>query len=492
MSYVPVKLPAGVYKHGTELDSAGRWIDANLVRWQNGSLRPMGGWISRASAASTYAPRGMLAWVDNSHDEHIALGSYEKLYSVSASGTVSDITPAGFTSGALDAEENIYYGGGFYDVGDYGVQRPTTNLFQECSTWALDTWGENLVGCMCDDGKLYEWSLVGATPAAVITNAPVNNKSLVVTEERFIFALASGGNPRKVAWCDREDNTTWTPTATNEAGDIELQTSGEIMQGLRVRGRTLIITNEDAHIATYQGAPTVYGFERIGTACGAVSRKSAASVQGGAFWMGRSAFFMYDGSSVQKMPCDISDYVFKDINNSQQSKVFSVHNSQHGEVWWFYPSESSVENDRYAVYNYAEGYWNIGYLGRTSGVDLGVFNAPIWADASGNLYDHETGFSHGSSSVYAETAPITFSQSSNITKIIGMIPDEATQGEVTVTFKTRFHPNDTEYTYGTYSMANPTSVRCSGRQIRMVVNGIENADWRVGTMRLDIIEGGKR
>ena len=55
---------------------------------------------------------------------------------------------------------------------------------------------------------------------------------MVVTEERFIFALGAGGNPRKVQWCDREANTVWSPAATNEAGDFELVTSGQIMCGL--------------------------------------------------------------------------------------------------------------------------------------------------------------------------------------------------------------------------------------------------------------------
>ena len=66
---------------------------------------------------------------------------------------------------------------------------------------------------------------------------------MVVTEERFIFALGAGGNSRKVQWCDKENNTVWTPSATNEAGDIELATAGQIMQGIRSRGVTLTPDN---------------------------------------------------------------------------------------------------------------------------------------------------------------------------------------------------------------------------------------------------------
>ena len=43
---------------------------------------------------------------------------------------------------------------------------------------------------------------------------------------------------------------------TNEAGDQELATSGQIMAGIRTRGGTLIITDTDgAHLAQYQGPP---------------------------------------------------------------------------------------------------------------------------------------------------------------------------------------------------------------------------------------------
>jgi hypothetical protein len=41
-------------------------------------------------------------------------------------------------------------------------------------------------------------------------------------------------------------------------------------------------------------------------------------------------------------------------------------------------------------------------------------------------------------------------------------------------------------------MAAPTSVRFSGRQVQMRVEGAQLADWRVGVMRLDLATGGRR
>jgi len=75
---------------------------------------------------------------------------------------------------------------------------------------------------------------------------------------------------------------------------------------------------------------------------------------------------------------------------------------------------------------------------------------------------------------------------------VEMIPDEKTQGDVQAIFKTRFYPNDTERSYGPYSMSNPTSLRFTGRQVRIRVEGERLANWRVGVNRLDIIPGGRR
>ena len=64
---------------------------------------------------------------------------------------------------------------------------------------------------------------------------------------------------------------------------------------------------------------------------------------------------------------------------------------------------------------------------------------------------------------------------------------------VTHKFKSRFYPNDTEYTHGPYTPSSPTAVRFSGRQIRMRVEGdTPYAAWRVGTMRVDAKAGGRR
>ena len=493
MPLIPLDIPAGIYRNGTDFQSNGRWRDANLVRWVDNTMRPMGGWRTRSSNAANAQIRGMKTWVTNNNLRFIAGGTYNKLYAWNETGARYDITPTSFTAGRADAVAFTGFGGGLYGGYAYGIARPDTVRIQPATSWALDTWGEYLVGCTEDDGKLYEWQLNTSNPAAVIANAPTGNRSMVVTEERFLFALGAGGNPRKVQWCDREDNTTWSPAATNEAGDLELNTSGQIMKGVKVRGQTLILTSTDAHAANYIGPPYVYGIERVGTSCGLAANEAVAVVDAGAFWMGPHAFYSYTGSLVQEVPSDVADHVFNDINRAQISKAFAVTNSNYGEIFWFYPSAEATENDRYCVYNYIENTWYIGSLPRTAGVDRGAFRSPIWADASNyKIYEHDIGFDYGTLSPFVESGPIVIGSGDTVVSVTEMIPDEKTQGDVNVTFKTRFYPNGTERDYGPFNMSTPTSMRFTGRQFRMRINAVSLGDWRVGVNRLDIVSGGRR
>ena len=493
MALIPIQLPPGVYRNGTELQSAGRWFDANLVRWFEGTIRPVGGWRKRGSSAVTGKARGILAWEDNDGDPWIAVGTHTKLFVYRVDGTLADITPTGFVTGDADASTKTGYGYAGYGLQPYGTERINLATITPATTWSLDSYGEYLVACSSKDGELYEWQLGFTTPtvAAPIANSPINCNALLVTAERFLFALGAGGNPRKVQWCDQEDNTVWTPTTLNQAGDFELVTVGSLMAGKRVRGINLLWTDDDCHSAQYIGQPFIYSFEKIGHGCGLIGKQAVTIVSDtSAVWMSNGGFWMYDGV-VKPLQSDVSDYVFRNMNPAQSSKVFAMHNPKYGEVWWLYPSSASNEVDSYVLYNYREGHWNIGQLSRTCGTGAGSFDKPLMVGTDGFLYEHEVGLLN-TGDIYAESGPFQIAAGDNIMSVREVIPDELNQGNVDLTFSTRYYPNGEEQDFGPYSTANPTSARFSGRQIKMKIRQTDNTDWRVGTMRLDAVAGGRR
>jgi hypothetical protein len=493
MALIPLKIPAGVFRNGTEYQASGRYYDSNLVRWFEGTLRPIGGWRKRSTSQLTGSCRGLITWRDNSSDRWIAAGTNSKLYAMNEAGTLKDITPTGFTAGSADAVSKLGYGYGTYGSSAYGIARPDLGSLTPAATWTMDTWGEYLVACSDADGKLYEWQLGFSSPtlAAAITNAPTSCAAVMTTAERFVFALGASGNPRLVKWCDQENNTVWTASTTNQAGDFELQTVGSLKCGKRVRGLNLLFTDVDVHASAYIGAPYVYSFEKIGSGCGVISAQAVAAIDTAAMWMSRSGFWIYDGY-VKPLPSDVGDYVFNNINYTQASKIYAVHNSKYGEITWFYPSSASNENDSYVTYNYREGHWAIGSMSRTAGTDRGVFSNPLMVSADGYIYEHEAGYDYGGSTPYAESGPIEVGNGDAVMSVRQVIPDEQTLGEVVVSFKTRMYPTSDESTFGPYSASQPTDVRFSARQVKIRYTGNVLSDWRIGVTRLEAVASGGR
>lgn len=511
----PIALPPGVFRNGTELQSAGRWYDANMVRWYEGVMRPIGGWRIKSTTAITGLARSAITWQDNAGDAWTAAGTAAKLYVMRADGALSDITPVGLTEGFADETSLVGYGNSFYGSGTYGTPRLETSAPTPATTWSLDTWGEYLVACSNADGKIYEWVLdflpnatgsmdldfAGGTYSQVdaptyraqeITNAPTGCAAILVTSERILMALGAGGNYRKVQWSDQEDNTDWTPTTLNQAGDFELTTTGQLMAGKRVRGTHLLFTSQDVHSATYIGQPFVYSFEKVGAGCGLIGAMAVTTASStAAYWMSNSGFWVFDGA-VRPLQCDVGEYVFRNMNAAQTSKVSAVHIDKYSEIWWLYPSANSTEVDSYVVYNYRENHWTIGTLARTSGAPAGGLRNPIMIGTDGYVYEHETGLDKNGASVYAESGPVQIGAGEQTMVVRQLVPDEKTQGDVNVSFSSRFYPNAAESTFGPYSTANPTSVRFSGRQVQMKIEQATLSDWRVGTMRLDLVPNGKR
>lgn len=490
MALFPLRLSPGIARNGTEYGSKGRYYDANLVRWtEDGTLKPVGGWRPRSGETVSGAPRAMLAWKDNAGVSWLGVGTHSGLFVQNRTGNIYNITPEDFEGGRADALAAGGYGDGLYGMGTYGTPRPDVATVQPASQWTLDSWGENLVGVMAEDGVIYEWALDTEEKAAPVENAP-GCRALVVTPEGFLFALGTA-DPRTVSWCDQRDNTLWTPAATNQAGDFPLQTTGALMCGKVVKGGILLFTDQDVHLASYIGGTSVYGFDRIGTACGAVSRQCVAAIDAQAVWMGISGFWIYTGY-IQPLPCDVLDYVFSDFNRLQASKVYAVRDSANSEILFYYCSASSQEIDRCVVWNYKANYWNIGRPARTCGTDRGVFTYPIFADALGAVYEHEVGLSYDGDMPFAEGGPIEIGEGDRVMRCQKLIPDEKTMGDVTATFFLRSAPGGEERMFGPYALADKADLRFEARQVKLRYSGAVLSDWRVGTARLDVTAGGRR
>lgn len=470
--------------------SQGRWQNGNLVRFYAGTIQPIGGWRIKSTTVMTGAARAILTWRDNANTARTAIATHSHLYYMTRGGALTDITPVGFAAGRADAVAEGGYGDALYGAGSYGSPRPDTTQVQDATVVSLDTWGEDLVLVSPDDTIIYQWNLDPAPHAVAVANAP-SAAALVVTQEGILMALGAENILRRVKWSDQRNNTLWTPDATNQAGDFDLQTNGRLMMGLRVTGGILLFTDQDIHLATYTADNRVYAFDRKSDGCGAISRAAGVALDAQAVWMGTSGFWIYNGYA-QPLPCEVSDYVFSDLNYLQQSKITCELNSKFGEVTWHYPSGGSTEVDRYVTWNFRENHWMVGQIARLCGADAGVVQYPLRCDASGNVYEHEVGFAYDGSMPFLEGGPIQLGNGDNIMHANLLMPDDKTVGDVTARFFVRFAPDGSETQYGPYPLSARTDLRFGGRQLRVRFDGARSVGWRIGAPRLDVTEAGPR
>ena len=324
----------------------------------------------------------------------------------SASSTAG---PVSINSGNINA--NFYiaigpqptstgFGVGGFGVGGFGVgsaQPSVPGTPITATDWTLDNFGQNLIACPAG-GAIYYWQPNGQLQNAQIIggNGPlVNSGIFVAMPERQVIAYGSSFNlapdPLLIRWSDIEDYTVWNATPTNQAGSYRIPTGSKIVAGIQGPQQGLIWTDLDLWAMQYIGAPLVYGFNKIGSNCGAVSRHCIGQMNGGIYWMSQKQFFMSMGSGPQAIPCPIWDVIFQNINTSYLNKVCCGVNSQFNEVTWYYPSASSTENDSYVKYNVALAQWDYGTLGRTAWIDQSVLGSPIGAGSDNWLYQHEVG-----------------------------------------------------------------------------------------------------
>lgn len=240
------------------------------------------------------------------------------------------------------------------------------------------------------------------TPTPPASAPPITANYVLVSDvSRFVFAFGtqpfytynvSAGttiifpvDPLLIRWCDQENYTEWTPAATNQAGELRLSKGSEIVTALQARQEVLVWTDTALYTLQYVGAPVVWGAQIVGDNITIVSQNAAVYSNGTAYWMGDGKFYRYRGT-VETLRCDLRRYIFDDLDPDQAWQVTAGTNEQFNEVWWYYVSRgsSTLQPDKYVVYNYVEDIWYYGTDSASTYLDsrLGNATGPLKAKAT--------------------------------------------------------------------------------------------------------------
>ena len=291
---------------------------------------------------------------------------------------------------------------GAWGAGTWGVGGTTLAPIR---LWSQANFGEDLFFGY-RGGSLFYWDAsTGVNTRAVYvtslggaSNVPtIVNKTFVSDIFRFAFCFGSNPlgatalDPMLIRWSNQEDVANWTPLSINQAGSLRLSRGSEIITALQARQEILIWSDTALYGMQYLGAPEVWGAQLLGDNITIASTNAAVYSGNIAYWMGTDKFYSYDGT-VKTLPCSVRSYVFNDFNTSQYAQVVGGTNERFDEIWWFYCSANSTQNDRYVVYNYLQDIWYYGTLSRSAWIDSDLRENPMAATYSNNLVNHEVGY----------------------------------------------------------------------------------------------------
>jgi len=428
------------------------------------------------------------------------------------------------------------WGAGSWSRGTWGSAAPgglTTTT--QIRLWSHDNFGEDLLINPRDAG-VYYWDKSSGTGTRAVelstlsgvkTSVPTICKQIMVSDrDRHVLAFGCDGvgasssatqgdgvqDPLLIRFSDQENAIDWWPTATNSAGDLRLGSGSTFVRAIETKREILIWTDTALTSMRFIGAPYVFGLQQLASNITIAGPNAAVATEDYVFWMGLDNFYVYAGQTAQ-LPCTVKEKVFNDINLEQSDKIYGGVNSEFSEVFWFYPSAASQQNDRYVVYNYLEKVWYFGTLERTAWLDRGTRPFPIATDNNGYTYNQEFGYDADGSPMdsYIESAVIDLGDGEKFAYIRRLIPDLSFSGstaistpQATFTVKARDFPGEDFGNTGagttTRTQASPVEeytkqlyIRTRGRSfaIRVESNAL-GAKWRLGSPRVDIREDGRR
>ena len=424
------------------------------------------------------------------------------------------------------------WGAGAWGRGAWGSGADVNVETDTLRLWTHDNFGEDLM-INVHNGGVYYWEAQELTsqferakPLTELAGAKsppsVATKVLVSDVDRHVIAFGCDPftnpgvqDPLLIRFSDQENVADWLPTTTNTAGDLLISSGSKIVTAQETRQQILVFTDKSLHAMQYIGPPFTFGINMISENVTIAGPQAAVSIEDNVFWMGIDEFYMYTGS-VQKLPCSVKDYVFSDFNFEQREKVIASSNTAFSEVWWFYPSASGQNIDKYVVYNYQQNIWYFGTLGRTAWIDRGINANPLAAGTDNYLYTHENGTDDGSTNpstgidAYIESSQFDLGDGDNFSFVRRVIPDitfrDSTSPSPTADFtlKARNFPGGNYLQSTSKDVVRSASVpveqftqdahiRLRGRSVALRVSSDETGvTWRLGSPRIEIRQDGRR
>lgn len=267
-------------------------------------------------------------------------------------------------------------GSGYTGVADATSTAPATR-------WSMERWGTWMLATNgVDAAQVYKGTSFGALAGTTFSTAEIFARR---TPFMLAFNTSNGGD--RIEWCHDDDVETWTPSATNKAGNLNVRDlNGDIVCAKPLQNEVAFYTENEAGIVSFIGTPNWFGADVTQEGIGAVSKNAVAVVGNMHYGFGPRGIWRSDGLNHEyaSQPA-VHDFIFNTFNYAQRSKVAAWHDSLESCVVFWYPSTADY-NDIGVRFNYRNGSWSIEASPRNLAEDSGAFRYGITADRFGDIY----------------------------------------------------------------------------------------------------------
>ena len=253
--------------------------------------------------------------------------------------------------------------------------------------WQWSTTLLNNVPCFTNglDPPRYWGGDVG-TPADELPDWPSGTicKSLVAFKFH-LFALdidgPSGHFESQILWSDAAEPgavpASWTPDATNEAGDAILaDTPGPCMCAVPLQDTLLVFKRSSTYAVNYQeGSQSIFMVRLLDGDRGALTRHAAVDIGGKVLIVTDGDVMLTDGVNWQSIANGrVREYIFSQLDQASYENLFVAHDRSKNEVWICYPTTGDAYCTEAVVYNAAADTWGIRELANVTYAEVGVVN----------------------------------------------------------------------------------------------------------------------
>jgi hypothetical protein len=305
-----------------------------------------------SSAATTGACLGLKGVYDSNGDGQIFAGDATKLYFLVSRAPTDVSKSGGYTVGTDE-------------------------------WWGFEQFGDYVVAVAAGEApQVYQMGV--SSLFANLGGSPPSGATCVARINDFLMM----GKDFTVHWSAFNDITSWSPSATTQAGNQELDQAQGKIQAI-VGGEYAAIFQERAiRRAIYAGPPVIWDFgqDAVETKRGAIGPNATARFGRSIFFAADDGFYVFDGNASTPIGSGkVDGYFQRRLNYGYRHKVGVGIDTVNKFVVFGFPAGSATDISELLIYSLTDGRWTHDEVGLEWLTDM-----PVEALTVDNFHTYET------------------------------------------------------------------------------------------------------